>query len=82
MYSIKGGLLLSTWKQCTVSGVEHFSFAQQKCITSMIPWVDVVIEYNDTYHHPQTEQLRLLTHEPRVVLTEGRREGGRERGRG
>ena len=42
--------------------------------------MDVVIEYNDTYHHPQTEQLRLLTLEPRVVLTAGRREGegGRE----
>ena len=38
--------------------------------------MDVVIEYNDTYHHPQTEQLR------RVVLTAGRREGGREGGRG
>ena len=49
--------------------------------------MDVVIEYNDTYHHPQTEQLRLLTLEPRVVLTAGRREGeggrrGRERGGG
>ena len=47
--------------------------------------MDVVIEYNDTYHPPQTEQLR------RVVLTAGRREGeegregerrGRERGGG
>ena len=39
--------------------------------------MDVVIEYNDTYHHPQTEQLCLLTLELRVVLTAGR-EGGRE----
>ena len=38
--------------------------------------MDVVIEYNDTYHPPQTEQHR------RVVLTAGRKEGGREGGRG
>ena len=40
MYSIKGELLLSTWKQCTVCGVEHL-FAQQNCITSMIPFPSV-----------------------------------------
>ena len=41
----------------------------------------MVIQYDDPYHHPQTEQLSLLTLKSRVVLT-AENEGGREVERG
>ena len=42
--------------------------------------MDMVVEDDDPHHHPQTEQLRFLTLEPRVILTVGGGEGGREEG--
>ena len=43
--------------------------------------MDMVIQYDDPYHHPQTEQLSLLTLESSIVLT-ARREGGEREGGG
>ena len=52
------------------------------CLQGKSPdWVDMVIQYDDPYHHPQTEQLSLLTLESSIVLTAGR-EGGEREGRG
>ena len=41
--------------------------------------MDVVIEDDDSHHYSETEELSLLTLEPRAILIEG---GGRREGVG